>query len=476
MTATTFDPAKKAATASNASVALSNANLTAACSGHAAVLSVDAVEEFEFIFSSGTEFAAGFHDGSGAFNGMPGWDGGASIAFYMNGRVYHGSAIVAGSDGLSFGPGTKIKGKRYPALNKVEWFKDDSPTPTVSYMGPCVAGKVFACVGSYAPGSCNVTANFGAVPAPSPSPTPAPAPGPSPCPAPYVCTGWVADALVPGAFVRVPSGPLAIAGTLEMLAGQTWFFEGAVITHTGPDPLFLASAANWAVLGALRCIGTGANTCMRLSDSRSFRVSGLRAAGFGCGLKIEDDKSKFGGPAQPTLWSRADRGQFDDLVFFGCADGIDSNYGGEYMLFSNTSAINCQRGITKAGGNLQFHGGNIVDCGIGVRLLTGVNNAHGGFHGMNINHCTDKAVYAESITNGETFNGCHFYGDSQTQGGIHVKDSLGVSFVGGQMDCGVVHEGTGATLLRAVTMTGGLFTATGNVVKQGCFWRDGSPA
>jgi hypothetical protein len=462
---TTFDPAKKPA-----GVTLSNGNLTAACVGHAEVLSVDTVEEFEFTFNSGSEFAAGFHDGTPAFDGMPGWDGGKSIAFYMNGRVYHGSAIVAGSESLSFGPGTKIKGKRYSATNTMEWYKDDSPTPAVSYTNANVAGKVFACVGSYAPGSCNVTANFGGAPAPTPAPSPSPAPTPAPS------TDWRAAALVPGAVVRVPAGTHSLTGTLEILAGQAWIFENCNLVLTGPGPMFRASAADWTMSGTWRCYGTTAATWLLLVNSRAARANGARVIGFGCGLKSEDDKSLFGGQAQPTLWPRADRVQFSDLTFLNCYDGIDLNAGAEYMLFSNTSTIQCQRGISVAGGNNQFYGGNVTDCGIGVRLLAGVNNAHGGFHGVNINHCTDNAVYAENITNGETFNGCHIYGDGATQGGVHVKNSLGVSFTGGEMDCTVVHEGTGATSLLNVTMTGGLFAATGNVIKHGCFKSDGSPA
>jgi hypothetical protein len=459
MTATTFDPAKK-----GPGVTLSGGNLTVACSGNTAVLATDVLDEAEFVINSASEVMVGIHDGTGAFNALPGYAGTTSIALYgYNGHLYYNGAIIPGLPVSPYGAGDKIRVRLLPASNTVEFYKNDSPTPTVSYTNANVSGKVYFCVGCYTGGSNNITANFGAAPAPTPAPSPAPSPTPAPP------NGWRADALIPGALVRVPSGTHNLTGTLEILAGQAWIFENCDLVLTGPGPMFRASAANWTMSGTWRCQGTSAATCLVLNNSRAFRVSGMRAIGFGCGLKIEDDPGQF-------VLPRGDRGQFENLVFRDCYAGIDSNYGGEYMLFSNTSAINCQRAIAISGGSMQFYGGNVVDCDIGIELRAGFNNAHGGFHGFNINHCITHAVYAEGVTNGHTFNGCHFYSDGASIGTIHLKNSAGVSFVGGEMDCAIVNEGTGVNSLMNVTATGALFAVTGTMAKQGCVKRDGTPA
>jgi hypothetical protein len=486
MTATTFDPLKK-----GAGVTLSNGNLTALCVGNSAVLSVDAVDDVTFTIISGNDFAVGVHNGGGAFGAMPGWDGGLSLALYKNGYLYCNSVHVPGLPVVQFDVGDTIRAHRYG--DTLDIHKNNSATPSLSYTGPLVSGKVFMCTGSFDQGNATITADFVAVvpapttaptpeptPSPSPSPTPAPSPTPSPsptpapgptsCPAPWVCTGWVAAALANDSFVHVPAGAQDIVGTLEIRAGQAWFFENGRITHTGPDPLFWSIAAGWTVNGNLRCQGATSNTFMLLQNAFAFTVgSGARAIGFGCGLKVQDSAYHLG------QVDRGDRGKFEDLVLRGCVQGIDSNAAAEYMQFCNTNVIGCQEAIAVSGGNNQFVGGNVVDNVVGVKLRPGYNNGHGGFHGVNINH-NGVNVEAEGITNGHTFNGCHFYGDGPTLGKVHIKDSLGVSLSGGQLDCSVVHEGTGASFLLGNIMTGALFATTGNVVKQGNFYRDGTPA
>lgn len=114
--------------------------------------------------------------------------------------------------------------------------------------------------------------------------------------------------------------------------------------------------------------------------------------------------------------------------------GIFSDQSGEYVnIIGGTLRLNTT-GVIVRGGNNTFSGTDINDNATGV-LLEGstknaayVNDGHGIFSGCNINHNTSYNVYADGITLGETFSGCHLY-DSK----IYLKNTKGIAFIGCQL-------------------------------------------
>lgn len=247
-----------------------------------------------------------------------------------------------------------------------------------------------------------------------------------------------AAAAVPGASIRVPAGRYLVRGTVQVLSGQTWTFDNAVIVHSEKGPAFEATARDWLFQGRCRLEGGGidaaGNHGLVIHGSRAYRVTGLQCVAFGgIGLHVYESSSLN------TI--RGERGQFSDLAFNGCDTGIAVEASAEYNLFTNTAVAVCNRGIVVTAGNTQFVGGNVVDCLDGIVLKADNNDSHGGFHAFNVNHSGRHSVVATGISNGHTFSGCHFIASSAATGSIYLKDSVGVLIQGGQIDCAVLAEG-----------------------------------
>jgi hypothetical protein len=277
-----------------------------------------------------------------------------------------------------------------------------------------------------------------------------------------------AAAARPGDFIRVPAGRYLVNGTVEIQDAQTWQFENAQVIHREAGPAFkAASVSDWALLGILRMEGAGgrrtsaANTGLLVEGGKRYRVSRIQFSRFAhAGLVVTAGSGSGAG--------RGDRGQLSDLGFNECATGIDMQAasGAEYNIFTNTAITGCDVAIMAAAGNTQFIGGNAVDCTQGIVLNGGHNHAHGGFHGFNINHCSQYSVLATSITYGHTFSGCHFYGDNRGAGMIFLKDCTGISIQGGQLDCGVLVDGSGSNFLLNNIVVGQNFHISSNTGNQ----------
>lgn len=102
----------------------------------------------------------------------------------------------------------------------------------------------------------------------------------------------------------------------------------------------------------------------------------------------------------------------------------------EYCKVVGCTATKGRYGIWIQSGNV-YCSGSMFNYNVdGAYLLNGTNDAHGVFSGCSINHNTAFALYADSIANGHSFVGCHFY-----YGDIYLKLCTGVQLIGGHIGC-----------------------------------------
>lgn len=137
-------------------------------------------------------------------------------------------------------------------------------------------------------------------------------------------------------------------------------------------------------------------------------------------------------------------GQYSTISCSDCVNGV--YWGSEYEIFGNLKINGCDIGLTIKSGNISAVAGSISDNDVGVYIPSGPNNAHGICSGININHNLTLGILVEPTSQGFTFIGCHCYASEidPTKGGILIKDSQGVNFLGGIYDCTVKVEESGS--------------------------------
>jgi hypothetical protein len=270
-------------------------------------------------------------------------------------------------------------------------------------------------------------------------------------------------------FVLVPPGRYVVREPIEILEGQVWQFQNSVIERAGPGPAFVARRGNWVMQGHAKFDGNPRAVGLMIDRSLNYLVSDMRFAGFGAAVQITDRKEVHDLP-------RGARGKFTDVTAISCGIGFNVGPGAEYCTFTSVSAVGCQRGVVVAGGSTQFVGGNLVDCQVAIELTGGINHAHGGFHGVNVNHSVRHAILAQGIRTGHTFSGCHFYGDGPDRGTILLRDCSGINISGGQLDCAVIAEGGQGNLVADNVIAGANFKVVGGVACRDNTRLDGSDA
>lgn len=270
-------------------------------------------------------------------------------------------------------------------------------------------------------------------------------------------------------FVRVPTGRYIVREPIAVQSGQVWEFENVVLECSQPGPVFLCQYHAWSIQGKVRLEGNPQATGLRIEVSRAYNASGMRFQAFGTAVHVVDRKNLADKP-------RGDRGKFAEMLAINCGTGFLVDAGAEYTLWTNTTAAGCGKGIVVNGGSNQFMLGNVVDCDVGIELVPGPNHAHGGFHGMNVNHCTRHNLLARDIAYGHTLTGCHFYGDGPTKGTILLANSSGINITGGQLDCAVIAEGGRGNVVANNVIVGPNFSIAGDVACRGNVRLDGSDA
>jgi hypothetical protein len=270
-------------------------------------------------------------------------------------------------------------------------------------------------------------------------------------------------------FVRVPTGRYIVREPIKIQSGQVWEFENVVLECSAPGPAFLAQFHAWAIQGKVRLEGNPQAVGLRIEVSRAYSVTGMRFQVFGTAVQVIDRRDLSDKP-------RGDRGKFTDIIAMNCGTGFDVGNGAEYGTFTNISALGCERGVVVNGGSNQFNGGNVVDCTDGIVLVAGPNHAHGGFHGMNVNHNRRHNLLAKDIAYGHTFTGCHFYGDGPDKGTIQLTNCAGINITGGQLDCAVIADGGKGNVVANNVIAGPNFKVTGDIDCRGNTRLDGSDA
>lgn len=242
----------------------------------------------------------------------------------------------------------------------------------------------------------------------------------------------------------------AILSQVNLASNQTILLIGASITTAGTALKTFSAVTknNFNLVGPFKITGdlvsnpgTGVTSCgIYIEDCAKWRVDDptiLNVKGYG--IRLE--------PGAGTA-SRGDHGEVTNPRIDGCVWGWHdtAGSGAEYCTILNMHVTGCaEAGIESAAGNMNWIGGQCVDnLKDGFRLFGGSNNAHGIVTGMNINHNPQYNLYAENVTNGMTYNGCHFYANGATGAGAsYFKNCKGIVLDGGVFD-GWLYNDSGA--------------------------------
>lgn len=254
---------------------------------------------------------------------------------------------------------------------------------------------------------------------------------------------------------------------LEIKEGKRYFFNNTTITHTDFTKKIISAVGvdNFFITGSLVIEGTrtGTNNLLEsgiyLNNCKNFEISGvvIRNCRY-CGIEIQN--------TTPVVAQRGDRGRFSNIAILDGQFPIFLEENAEYHLFTNVTVSGNERAVVIQGGNNNFVNCNIVDNEQGVQLISGTNHAHGIFSGCNINHNQEYNLYAVGVTLGETFDGCHIYGDSiGGLGKIRLENSRGICINGGQIDAMIeVIDGisNGGNMVCNNFIAGSFTTVTGS--------------
>lgn len=229
-----------------------------------------------------------------------------------------------------------------------------------------------------------------------------------------------------------PSDAMLVTASITLRDNQHWTLDGTRISFTGDTlEVFTATAVNdWSMRGRYEVVGdngdagatSGSASAIRITDCMRFHVDAPVAKNIrGWGIRVR--------PGSSTA-ERGEKGVIVAPQLYACYRGIEceAGEGAEYINVVSPIISRCNIGARVAAGNLNVTGGSIVDNTTGVYLVNGTNHGHGIFSGVQINHNTTQ-VYADTVTNGQTFTGCHVY-----QGIIHFQNSTGVVFKSGIVD------------------------------------------
>lgn len=248
--------------------------------------------------------------------------------------------------------------------------------------------------------------------------------------------------------VYVPYGLYVIDGTVDILGGVTWVFNGGRLRNVTDTVIILRANGvdDWSIIGSIELKGTltttgsTAETGLSVFGALRCKIENVTARLFqGTGINIDND-----GGAHTA--ERGQKVQWSNCAAYECTTGWNFNDGqsAEYHTLATCSSSGCVTGVIVQGGNLNWNGGNVTDNGTGISLISGANEAHGQFNGLNINH-NDISLSVVDIILGHRFTSCNWYGDSASLGKIYIENSKGIVIDGGDWDCRVEVQDGGAT-------------------------------
>lgn len=251
--------------------------------------------------------------------------------------------------------------------------------------------------------------------------------------------------------------------SLTLLAGHQLYTRGArFLANADTLTLFNAVDADDLEIDHLHMVGTRAGSGsaaqhgLVLKDSRNVRIHALTA-------KNMKGRGFYRQHAGSYEYSRGIRGQFSNIMLQGNYLGleIEGDVDCEYEAYMNLNASDNAKAVLCAAGNVSFIGGNITDNVDGMEWVgSHANNTHGKVVGMNITHNSGFSLKVADSNHGQTFEGCHIYGDSSSAGKVIIENSQNVRFNGGILSAYVeVNEGAdtrrGKNFLTSLTLQSG---------------------
>jgi len=143
------------------------------------------------------------------------------------------------------------------------------------------------------------------------------------------------------------------------------------------------------------CDGNAGQTLYRLSNTINncwFLNSG------GSALYIRNTQGSAAGTGH--------EGSFyvSNTTFISCFNGIYCDTKAEYNTFIGGAIYGCTVGVTFAAGNNNYTGGQIINNGTGVKILSGTNDGHCSMTGVKINHNTTNVQCTHTLN--YVFSGC----------------------------------------------------------------------
>jgi hypothetical protein len=119
--------------------------------------------------------------------------------------------------------------------------------------------------------------------------------------------------------------------------------------------------------------------------------------------------------------------KISNCIITNCGYGVLTLTRGEYNSIHNCSISSCTTaGVSFTGGNNSISGGNIVNCAIGLEVLTGTNDGHSSAVGVMINHNTIN--FKATHTLGYVLNACMLYAGAITLTGTGKTTFIGCWF------------------------------------------------
>lgn len=240
-----------------------------------------------------------------------------------------------------------------------------------------------------------------------------------------------------------------LEGQVSIGEGQIWLLEGSTIrlgTYTGTT-FWIYHAHESAIIGPMSIYGTGkaagAQKAVEVNSSKRFLLYGITAFDMpGWGFYLSGNVGV----------SRSEGGRVINCGGHRCYKGYEDLPGSEYMTIDNPHFTqNAEFGMKTTAGNVRIINPQVLDNDKdGLLVFGGINHAHGGVVGGNINHNPQYNLHVSDVINGMSFTGTNFYANNGAgQGAIFLERTKGVNISDGIIDCRVyVFNAVGQNVLR----------------------------
>ncbi len=232
-----------------------------------------------------------------------------------------------------------------------------------------------------------------------------------------------------GDTIIIGPGNYKLTAQLDVLSYQNIILQSShIYGKTGADgtsDIFEAASTDyWRIEGNGILEGNGLVTGTYANEA-GIRVSGSNCIGWSIsGLNF----TSFKGPGIAVVCSNSvhNNGSITQVNVTNSSYGFNSQSGAEYININDSTFNNNTTGMYIGAGNVSVAGGNVSDNTTGIYIDNPGNNGHGMFVGVNINHNGTDGLYANAVTIGMDFIGCHFFGSR-----ITLDSSRGINIIGG---------------------------------------------